>query len=257
MNDNMNSFGEMYKNYTTAELLNIIRSENEYQAEAVQAALMILEERNVTEVEIAEELKHEETEQEENEQSTDEVLVKRTAKSVFRAILNPFIPSENDEEKNKNIIAILCIYMGVVYLGSLPTTLHTSFEMFTEHISEVLSQIDFIVIAFLPFISVILLYKGYKTGWCLFVLTLVFKVATAIAIYIRTEMTRIDIPFELNYWEVIGNVYHTVFNVCFNTGIVAILCTKGIRNLYGIDTVFMKNCLIISLFISILFYILR
>lgn len=256
MSNSVMNFRELYQNYTNAELLKIVHDEHEYQSEAVQVARLILEERNVSETEIAEELKRTERKEKESEQNTDEIIVKSTIKEKFLQLFNPFIPSETDEEKNKNIIIILCILVGFDFLESLPRNLRTFFVLFTEHTPEVLSQMHFIVIAFLPFISVILLYKRYKIGWCLFVLDFVFTVATAIAIYIRTEKTSMDIPIEFDYWRVVGNVYDVILDVCYCTGIITILCAKGIRNLYKIDSVLMKNCLILSLFVSILYYFL-
>jgi len=252
----MNDFRELYKNYTTAELLNIIRTENEYQPEAIQTARMILEERNVSEAEIVEELKQEKTEQEENEQSTDEVVIKRTAKSVLPTILNPFIPSETDEEKNKNIIAILCILAGFVFFSSLPTNLHTIYIMLTEDVAKILVEMNTILSIVMPIMAAFLMYKGYKIGWYLFVFDYVFTFVSSIESYIIFLKYSGVALFDLNYFVFIKNTYDIVFDVCLCTGVITILCAKGIRNLYGIDSVLMKNCIILSILLSLLLFTL-
>jgi hypothetical protein len=157
-------FYDQYKEYSTVELLKIVKKAADYQPGAVEAAKTILAKRQVTQNEL-DQVDHLVNQEEKQANAFSDKInsYKEKAADLFEPIINP-----GTEVKPVKWLNILLLFIGIHYIWVLYDTVKSLFHL----LSYRYYRFDFTIVlllinlVYIPLIFY-LLYKKRRWGWIL------------------------------------------------------------------------------------------
>ncbi len=172
------NFYNLYKDYSTTDLLKIINRPDDYQPAAIDAATRILQERQVSEADI----------QEANNIATDEqniIAYKQKAKDFLEPVLQPSTEVQPQKWLNILLLAVAIQYVWTFFINGRDiinfiaavidcqkygdSLLHetvTYWSCFSSRFNVMLF-LELFSLIYMP-ITLYLLYKKYRWGWIIF-----------------------------------------------------------------------------------------
>jgi hypothetical protein len=246
----MNQFTESFKNLANIELVKILNNANDYQIEAVEAAKLEIEDRNLSTQDIAN-INENITHQKEKKLIQSEYY--KSTITRFSSLTSKFFEAINPIQKNTPTQEKLIRFITIVFGFIVCATWIQEFYMIHYFLTDGFGKWDssileyFIILILLP-LALINFWKKDKIGWILLAIFITYSLATKITVILLLWNTpRI---FLLN--DLYPKNYATVLNIIFLLGILWVLLKEKIRMIYHIT----KFSALLTLFISSIFSIL-
>jgi len=228
------NFHETYQSLPTSELLNIVKQANDYQPDAVLAAIALLKERTITDAD------HREADQilaDKNNNRMDEKKYLQAASTKIADLLEPIVNPET------NVNARKWINLVIVALGIYSAWVIIHLVMRWRRLSELNHTDYFSAFAiFQPLFLVVTiagLYLRKKWGWRLLMIFFVLQtISSAMGIYLSFKY-----PFF---------IAETVSATLMYGGAIYFLSRHPIRIYFNISDYYLRN----TFFAAIIFYLL-
>jgi hypothetical protein len=242
------NFHEKYKEYSTFDLLLITKRSSEFQPTAVEAAILTLSQREVTDEELLEVDQYLANLEADSHKRREKI---KFYKEQIAAFLDPLLRPGTDVKPGK-WLKILLLVIGLQYCWSLYATI----EMFVRFMNcrycsfDILSFFQFINLVYVPVIF-FLLYKKRTWGWILLLADNVFSLILLLGqtfLFFNYQKTLGDLGFIwpivikgafiffllreeiITFFQVKGNVKKNTITI---TVIVAIILTSIMAIIFG------------------------
>ncbi len=253
-----NPFTEYYKTITNTELIVILDNPDKYQQEAVDAAKLEFNDRNLSEEQIAEartSILASYTEQEQQKEKIKAIKDKvRNTGSLIAEAINPIQKSKPTTDK---IILTISIIYGIMLLYTLISQYMTILIYFIYIFKFPSESLSLIVPILLLLLGIILFWKRKKAGWIL----LAFY-ATCLSVISFWEIIRAFSwePSGIEFFDILNPALSPVILLAtfiFYAGTIFTLCKTGIREVYSITRNNMFTTLGASSFLGVFILLLR
>lgn len=236
-------FTERYKEYPNTELLRIINNSQNYRSDAVEAAKIIFEARQLSDNEL--EIAEKELEAEKQVEIDKKAKQDRIKKSVISA-LSKISPIQNKRVIVGRVINILSIILGGIFCYKVYKEAQLIKYLFKDIADWDFSVIPYFLLIIIVPLSVILFYMRKRIGWIILIICLIFMAVPAfmmIIVEIHYLIVSMDMPpLDINesllaIIEVVEPVPITdyIFPFLFYAGIILIVCKENIRIIYSIS----------------------
>ncbi len=232
------NFRETYKSFNTAELLNIVKEPNDYQPEAVLAAIELLKERTVTHAEIAE---AERMRENKKDFWPDEKKILKNVSAKIEDFVEPIVTPET-KINIKKWINVLIVTLGIYCAWMLTNLIIRWRRLYELDRFETLTLFEMIAPLYLM-VTIVGLYKKKKWGWMLLMIYFIIE-----AIDFAT-----GIYYSIKYSFLHGHVGESVLGT-FVYGLAGYLMSqKDTRTYFNISAAFFRNTIFsgIILFLGI------
>ena len=234
-------FNKKFETYSNADLVRVIENADDYQSQAVEAAKMILADRQLSEneieiakSEIEKSEKSEKSEKEQQEQTIEHKVI-NAGKSIFDR-LNPLQKGIPNSEK---VIRGVSIFLGALFLFRLyrvsdflifmHTNVLATWEDFGFFMMLLLSGL------FVLFAATILFFKKKKAGWLLTTVFLTYSAFVALGqIMMRMEWRPLGIRVLDDFLSQFPTLTYLVILLIFSS-IIWDICRENVRTVFPIS----------------------
>lgn len=231
------NYTEKFNEYTNVELLRIIDNSDDFQPEAVEAASILLANRQLSEEEIK-------IAKDEIEASRKETLKKEkkkkqledSVKNIGQSIIENINPIQNKPLTGDKTIKIISIIYGGLFLFQL----YKEFGMISFMFSNSSAEWDLsMVLYFIPLIilptATILFYKRKKIGWVLLEIFTTYSAISAIVLFYMTiSMGLSDFQVSDSIFTQISPAIH-IFRFLFFVGTIWAISKENVRSNFAIN----------------------
>lgn len=240
---NYNSFLAIYKNYTTADLLAIIKNAEQYQQAAIEAAQTELNNRQLS----GEDLRMSEM-QLETIENLNQIKASKSIEKKVRVVGNSLILKINPFQDHFTIaqkyVKLITIYLVLLFLYSIYRNwfwlTNPSFYLETGYVFELAPLL-------IMLLAPLLLWKQKSTGWVLSIILLIYSGLLNVLVLVSNLM--ITYP-EGPFGDLIPqpSLITLFLGALFYFGLTLVLFRNDIREMFRID----KSTMIVSISIGIL-----
>lgn len=241
-------FSQVYKTWSNLELFQLLQNKDDYQPEAVEAATLEINSRNLSREELETlQANHEEL-QFKKQNTAEKKLAKKleTGKQKLIADLNPF--AEKTITRN---IRLLCYALAFIVLYNFIS----DFRMIHTIITHVYLN-SYTVLMLMPYIfipiGIYYFWKKQKFGWSIITIWLVLLVVTIVTSYISELRTADDV---FRFFPRRGPGYYLSSFLIFG-GLLTYINTKKITEAFNIDRKFQLQTGVIAALIVAVHWII-
>lgn len=184
----MNKFSEQYKTFSNSDLFRVIEKQSDYQEEAVEAAKIEINHRNLSDQEKTEtnsELEAERLERQKHNEKRAEVeqKVKNLGTSIFDTI-NPVQKSIPTAER---LIRLITLFFGLIAIFKWYSQFGLIIFMFSDNsVGWDLSMFEFFLPLILLPVAIILFWLRKRSGWILMTAYITYSAISAIGLIFMT-----------------------------------------------------------------------
>lgn len=232
----MNQYTDRYKTLTTNELLRVTENQEDYQPEAVEAALHEMNRRNLTPEEVAIAKIELETELQKKhllqEKRTEN---KRKLKSWATSVIDAINPIQKTAPGSEKLIRMITILFGLITLARWYSQFGFVAYLFTDDSSGWdFSIVEYLFPLILLPLATILFGLRKKSGWILMAVFLTYAAINAIGSTIITWNIRPDEMLVLESLSPPISPITYIVVTLFCAGTVGVLNKRAIREQYHI-----------------------
>jgi hypothetical protein len=164
------NFRETYKSLSTAELLNIVKEPNDYQPDAVLAAIELLKDRTITHTEISE---AERIKENKKDFWIDEKVILHNVSAKIQDLVEPIVTTET-KVNTKKWINVLIVTLGIYCAWMLTELIIRWRRLYELNRIEIITLLEIIAPIYL-LVTIVGLYKKKKWGWMLLMIYFVLE----------------------------------------------------------------------------------
>lgn len=235
------AFYKLYEDYSTTELLKIIRQSAHYQPEAVKAAQQVLSTRIISENEIAEVEQHfSAIEQAEKARLQKNERYKNAVADFFEPVLQPTAPMHPGKWLKFVLLLIILQYLWSVYT-TIRYFIHVS-QFSHNHHFDITDGTKLFSIVYLPVIFA-LLYKKSRWGWILLFVDNVLSITSVVLLGLGFMLYNLC---KNHYYHYTIASPQTFLQLVVNGTILWFLCTDNISAYFNVSPIIKKRTVIVS-----------
>lgn len=240
---------EKYKNYSNKQLIEIIANAVDYQVEAVNAAKIVLSERNVSKEEKEQVLESIELENKVKEEKEFEKVDK--LRKLTSSIFNKLNPLNQEEFTSSQLVKIVVWIFSIIYLVKMYFDFPLFVSLFTDPPSKFELEVLFFLIGVFYLPLALLYFNKYKViGWSLMTIYTSFSLIGNVGSILFSwllgsgSFSVIDFNLSINYLMLI------IFTLLY-LGTLIILLKPSVIKQFTIN----KRTKIYSIFIGVVGFI--
>jgi len=232
-----------YSTLSTVELLQIEANRQNYQPEAVEAALLVLQSRTVTNED------HQalaDMAAAENEQAQRKKEKREALKTLAIKVADTTRPGP--EKTGRQLIILFCIGLAICYLLSTPRTIRYTYYAFTHGAFTDPYMYTLLLGPIITSFQIYLLYKQNKWGWL--ITAFLYTVSLLVSTIGLLRFSRVEIPGFLGYLR--PSLYSELWPIVLYGGVLYFINTRRFMELYPVTNKLQFKTIALSCVIGLL-----
>ena len=252
-----NNFGEYYKTISSADLLDILDNQGDYQPLALDAARAEWARRNLSEEELQSARQVLENKKAQKEIEKEKIkAVETKIKAAGNSIIDTINPIQTGVSSAEKTIRLIVIVFGGIFLYDLLKEYRMHLAYLKDFSRFPLEGSLYFFPLLLLFVSILLFWARKKLGWILLAIFITFSTVSAIMGLIHTLTWKPSglAGFDKIFIRPSPGTY--IFQLIFLAGILYVLCKTNIREVFSVNKQTIGLTIGISGFLSFILLLL-
>lgn len=251
----MNKFSEQYKTFSNSDLFRVIEKQSDYQEEAVEAAKIEINHRNLSEQEKTEANSELEAERQERQKHNEKrAEVEQKVKTLGISIFETINPVQKTIPTAERLIRLITLFFGLIAIFKWYNQFGLIIFMLADN-SEGwdLSMVEFFLPLILLPVTIILFWLRKRSGWILMASYVTYSAISAIGLIIMTwNMDPIGVPALESLFPQTSLITQ-IFTLLFFSGTLWVLTKKEIKIHFNINRLIVIATIAIVTVLTFLF----